>query len=60
MDGVVAPLLHSSEPVNPDAVNIELVQLSVTVTVGAGGMTFGAAMPLPAELVHPFTVCVTV
>ena len=36
------------------------VQLLVTVTVGADGTTFGDAVPLPATLVHPFTVWVTV
>jgi hypothetical protein len=60
MDAVVAPVLHNNEPVKPDAVNRELVQLSVTATFGAGGVALGAAVPLPGELVHPFTVCVTV
>ena len=35
-------------------------QLLTTVTDGADGIAFGAAVPLPAGLVHPFTVCVTV
>jgi hypothetical protein len=61
MDGVVAPLLHNNEPVNPEAVNTELPQLFTTPTVGAATAEFaGAAVPLPAGLVHPFTVCVTV
>ena len=57
---VVAPVLHNNVPVNEPAVSTLLLQLLVTETVGA--VTFevtGAATPLPAELVHPFTVCVT-
>ena len=60
IDEVVAPLLHNKEPVNDVAVNVELPQLSTTDTVGADGIACGAATPLPDELVHPFTVCVTV
>ena len=60
IDEVVAPLLHNNEPVNDPAVNTELPQLFTTVTVGADGIAFGAATPLPAALVHPFTVWVTV
>jgi hypothetical protein len=36
------------------------LQLSVTVTTGAGGALLGDAVPLPEGLVQPFTVCVTV
>ena len=40
---------------------MEVPQLFTTDTVGAGTFEFaGAATPLPDELVHPFTVCVTV
>ena len=60
IDEVVAPLLHNKEPVNDVAVNIELPQLFTTVTTGADGIACGAATPLPEELVHPFTICVTV
>ena len=60
MDEVVAPLLHNKEPVKDVAVNIELPQLSTTVTTGADGIAFGAVTPLPEGLVHPFTDCVTV
>ena len=61
IDAVVAPVLHNNVPVNEPAVNTELLQLLVTVTVGAGTLEFtGAATPLPGVLVHPFTVCVTV
>jgi hypothetical protein len=60
MEEVVAPLLHNNVPVKFPAVNTELPQLFATVTVGADGIVFGADTPLPAELVHPFTVCVTV
>ena len=34
-------------------------QLSTTDTVGATGIAFGAAAPLPEGLVQPFTICVT-
>ena len=60
MDEVVAPLLHNKVPVKFAAVNTELPQLLTTDTVGADGITLGADVPLPAALVHPFTVCVTV
>ena len=60
IDEVVAPLLHNKEPVNEPAVNVELPQLSTTDTVGADGISFGAATPLREGLVHPFTVWVTV
>ena len=56
----VEPLLHNNEPVKLVAVNTELPQLFVTVTVGAGGITFGADVPLPVALTQPFTVWVTV
>ena len=59
-DEVVAPLLHNKEPVKDVAVNVELPQLFITVTTGADGIAFGAAIALPEALVHPFTVCVTV
>jgi hypothetical protein len=35
------------------------LQLSVTLTTGAGGALFCDAVPLPEGLVQPFTVCVT-
>ena len=57
---VVTPLLHNKEPVNEPAVNVVLPQLSTTDTVGADGITFGAATPLPEGLVQPFTVWVTI
>jgi len=59
MEFVVAPVLHNKDPVKPDAVNTELPQLLVTPTFGAAGTAFGAAVLLPAALVHPFTVWVT-
>ena len=60
IEAVVEPVLHNKDPVNEAAVNVELPQLSTTVTVGAETLAFnGAAIPLPAELVHPFAVCVT-
>ena len=61
IDGVVAPLFHNNDPVKPEAVNTELMQLLVTLTEGAATEELsGAAVPLPAPLMHPFTVCVTV
>ena len=39
---------------------MEEPQLFITDTDGADGALFGAAVPLPATLGHPFTVCVTV
>ena len=40
---------------------MEVPQLFTTVTVGAVTVEVtGAATPLPDELVHPFTVCLTV
>jgi len=57
IDDEVAPLLHNREPVKFEAVNNELPQLSVTVTVGVATAEFiGAAVPLPSVLTHPFTV----
>jgi hypothetical protein len=49
-------VLHNNDPVNPEAVNTELSQLSVTATDGAAGIALGAAVPLPAGLVHPSIV----
>ena len=60
IDEVVDPLLHNKEPLNEPAVNVELPQLSTTVITGDDGISFGAATPLPEELVHPFTVWLTV
>ena len=61
MDAVVAPLLHNNVPVNPEAVSTELLQLFTTATTGGVTAEFnGAAVPLPAALVHPLIVCVTV
>ena len=37
---VVAPLLHNSGPVKPEAVRTEFPQLLATVTVGAAGIAF--------------------
>ena len=59
MDEAVTPLLHSNVP-NALVESVELPQLSATVTDGADGITFGAATPLPAALVQPFTMVVTV
>jgi hypothetical protein len=57
----VEPLLHNRDPVKEPAVNVELLQLLTTDTVGAVTLELiGAATPDPWGLVHPFTVCVTV
>jgi hypothetical protein len=60
IDDAVEPLLHNNEPVKFEAVNTELAQLFVTVTVGATGTSFGSDTPVPFGLEHPFTVWVTV
>lgn len=60
MDVFVSPVLHNNDPVKPDAVSVELPQLFITETPGAFGIVLGAAIPLPASLVHPSTVWVTV
>jgi hypothetical protein len=61
IEGEVAPLLHSKEPVKFEAVNCELPQLSVTVTLGVPtAELIGAAVPVPVVLVHPSIDCVTV
>ena len=55
----VAPLLQSNAPVKLPAVNTELPQLLATDTVGAGGISFGAAVPPRVSmrgLVQPFMV----
>ncbi len=56
---MVAPVFQSKVP---DAVvdKVDDPQLLTTVTTGVAGVDFGAAVPLPAELVQPSTVCVTV
>jgi hypothetical protein len=59
MDAGVSSLLHSNDPVYPDAVSTELPQLFTTLTTGADGTATGAAVALPSLLVHPFNVCVT-
>ncbi len=59
IEAVVAPLLHNRLP----AAAVESTafpQLFTTVTVGADGVDFGAANPLPGALVHPLTLEVTV
>ena len=60
IESVVSKVLHNKVPVKPEAVNTELPQLLTTVTIGADGIIFGAATPLPAALIHPLTVWVTV
>ncbi len=59
IEAVVALLLHNKIPV---AVvdNVELPQLSITLTMGDGGVTLGAAIAEPGRLLQPFIVCVTV
>ena len=56
----VSPVLHKRSPVAfVDSVDVPL-QLSCTVTTGVAGVDLGLAVPLPALLVQPFTVVVTV
>ena len=60
MEEVVAPVLHNNVPVAVvDKVDVPL-QLLTTFTIGVDGVVFGAAVPDPAALVQPSTVCVTV
>jgi hypothetical protein len=59
---VAAPLVHNNEPVNPDAVNTELLQLLATATEGADGswlMGKAAAFEFTALplLVHTARYC---
>lgn len=57
---VEAPLLQRSVPVAV-VVSVEVpLQLFTTVTSGVAGIDFGAAMPDPGSLVHPFKVVATV
>jgi hypothetical protein len=58
MDAVVSPVDQSKFV--PLVDKTEFPQLLLTVTTGAEGKVIGAAVPEPAELVHPLTVCVTV
>ena len=58
IEAVVAPVDQSK--LDPVAVKTEFPQLLVTVTAGAEGIAKGAAIPDPAGLVQPATVCVTV
>ena len=59
MDEVVAPVLHNKVPVAV-VESIEFPQLFTIVTTGVDGVVLGAAAPLPAALVQPFTVVFTV
>ncbi len=58
---VVAPVLHSNVAAGGNTDNVDVpLQLSTTVTTGIEGAVAGAAIPVPASLVQPFTVFVTV
>lgn len=57
---VVAAVLHNNVPSTFVTVSIELLQVSLTATIGVEGITFGAAIALPGGLTQPVTVCVTV
>ena len=59
IDDVVAPLLHNKFPAAV-VERTELPQLFTTVTTGVAGIVLGTEVPLPAALVQPFTVAVTV
>ena len=59
IEAVVFPLLHNmATPAGID--NTELPQLSATVTTGVTGIAFGTDVPVPAALIQPLTVWVTV
>ncbi len=61
MDAVVPPVFHTKPaPLVPEAVRTEFPQLFATATDGAAGIATGAATPVPAPLIQPFAVCVTV
>jgi hypothetical protein len=60
IEAVVAALLHNNVPEKFDADNSELAQLFTTVTTGATGIGLGAEIPVPARLVQPLIVWVTV
>jgi hypothetical protein len=47
-------VLHNREPEKPEAVNELFPQLLTIAIVGAMGIVFGAAIPLPAALTQPF------
>lgn len=55
---VVAPVLHSNDPAAV-VERVDVPQLFTTVTTGIAGVVFGAAVPIPGILVHPFMVVVT-
>ena len=62
IDVVVALLLQSSDPVNDEAVNVELPQLFVTFTVGAAGTVFTVnvaafELAVPAVFVQTARYC---
>ena len=59
IDEVVALLLHNNDPAAL-VDSVELPQLLTTDTTGVAGIALGADTPLPAALVHPLTVVVTV
>jgi hypothetical protein len=60
MKDVVALLLHNKLPAAVVDNVVVPSQLFATVTTGADGIDFGAAIAEPAVLVQPFTICVTV
>ena len=56
----VSPVLHNRLPTElVESVEVPL-QLSTTDTTGVVGVDLGLAVPLPASLLQPFTVVVTV
>ena len=59
IEAVVWVLPQNMDP--PSGIDkVELPQLFTTVTIGAAGIGFGSAIPLPAALIHPLIVLVTV
>jgi hypothetical protein len=59
MEEVVLPVLQCKVPF-AFVLNNELPQRSASVTAGADGTALGAAVPVPATLIHPFTFVLTV
>ena len=59
IDDVVSPVLHNRSPAAVVDKTEVPSQLSTTVTSGVKGVVFGAAVPLPGALLHPFSVEVT-
>ena len=60
IEAFVEPLLHKIEPAAFETVNVDVPQLSATITDGVAGVALGPDVPLPAALVQKPILCVTV